>query len=267
MQLLKGIFHVHSLYSYDASVSLADWKVLFKSEGLAFAVLTEHSKDFTDDSYRRYLQECLYLSDDEFSFIPAVEYNCNEGIELISVGTDSLIKSSSASDIIDITGKNGGITILPHPVKFRHIPFNILRNLDGVELWNSHYNEKYAFRIKNYIVFRKLRDINNHILPFAGIDAHSESDYVNLHLFVNAIALNTKEIIKGLKSGDYYIKKGSLIINSRADINKFDLFIYGLIIGPVYRIIKFFLKKMWKLLEVSGVKFPDNFRRKVKKIF
>jgi len=267
MRLLKGIFHVHSLYSYDSSVSLSEWKALFKSEGLAFAVMTEHSGDFADGYYSRYLQECRDLSDDEFAFIPAVEYSCREGIELISVGNDFLIESPGAADVIDITGKNSGITVLPHPVKFRMIPYGVLKGLDGVELWNSHYNEKYAFHIKNHIVFKKLKAANKHLLPFAGIDAHSKSDYVKLHLFVNAASLDNKEILRALKSGDYYIKRGDFIINSSGDINKLDLFIYGMIIGPVYRISKYILKKIWKTLEASGVKFPDDFKRKVKKIF
>lgn len=258
---------MHSLYSYDSSVSLSDWKELFKSEGLAFAIMTEHSRDFTNESYSRYLQECRYLSDNEFTFIPAVEYDCREGIELISVGTFFLIESTAATDIIDITGKNGGITVLPHPVKFRKIPFDMLRNLDGVELWNSHYNERYAFHIENYIIFRKMRSANKHTLPFAGVDAHSRSDYVKLHFFVDSISLNKKEIIKALKSGDYYIRKGSLIINSSADISNLNLFLYGIILGPVYRFVKFSLKKIWKALEKSGIRFPDNLREKLKKIF
>jgi len=78
---------------------------------------------------------------------------------------------------------------------------------------------------------------------------------------------NPYEALFETKSGDYYIKRGDFILNSSGDINKLDLFIYGMIIGPVYRISKYILKKIWKTLEASGVKFPDDFKRKVKKIF
>ncbi len=73
MQILRGVAHVHSTYSFDGRLPLPDLAGFLAGQGLDFVLMSEHVESLDPGKVRRFVADCSRLSNESFLLIPGIE--------------------------------------------------------------------------------------------------------------------------------------------------------------------------------------------------
>ena len=85
---VPGAIHMHSDYSHDGLDSLENLREVCITRGIRWVGLTDHAEDLDEEVFGEYLAHCVSLSDNEFTFIPGLEFRFAgfRGVHLFAVG-------------------------------------------------------------------------------------------------------------------------------------------------------------------------------------
>ena len=220
-ETVLGIMHIHTDYSYDGRDSLQEVARLAKRKGYGFLLLTEHNDDFSDEKMQRFVAECERLSTNDLIIVPGLEVNCDFGRHLLAIGIKKYIGIADPDKVIDKIKENGGLAILPHPGLYQFRSFlTSASNLDGVEVWNSRYDSKYAPNPKSFSLLKNLRKENPGIFAYGGQDLHSVRELDDLSLRVELARPSEFEILHRLEKGRFEVARKRMAIDSVGDITK-----------------------------------------------
>ena len=184
---IKGALHLHTDYSHDGRLPLKELRDLFLARGLSFVILTEHAEDFDQAKARRFLAECHQLSTDNFLLIPGFEIE-RDGQHILEVG-------------------NGALRVLAHPHRGRFkISPALAAELHGLEIWNGHYDGKWAPRSGSWQLLNQLRRHHPQLSAFAGLDFHDRRHWGGPGLAVAVEELTAEAVLESLRSGRFRIK-------------------------------------------------------------
>ena len=229
--MIKGILHAHSEYSYDAFDSLefiAKWAV---SEGLNFVVLTEHDNDFDDEKFERYFEECNRVSIlHNIIILPGIEYSfAPKGKMHINIlGIDHFIQKDfpeqHLEQFLDYVHQLDGLAILNHPLMIiDHVALDVMKRLDGFEVWNTKYDLQYSPNMTNVRSFKKFKNYNDRgIRAIASSDIHTfpPHTFVTMNLSTSLENLDSKAILGCLRKGDFHTEYNGWTISSSGKIEK-----------------------------------------------
>ncbi|MEM5782047.1 MAG: hypothetical protein QXD43_02515 [Candidatus Aenigmatarchaeota archaeon] len=230
---MKGLFHVHTKYS-DGKYSLEELKNLFYGK-YQYIFLTDHKEHMSIKKMNKMIKECGRLSEKNFLLIPGIEMKNKVGHKLI-VG-------------IALSKKNQ-LNIIAHPNKQLLKMVNELKNIDGIEVWNSYTDGI----IPNHKTLRMLKKIRNNfkfnILAIGGLDLHN-SKIVNIEIEIFTKKLNVKNLIKNIKKGNFRTISQYITLQPNGKIfyhqNKIILFIKNFLLMNILcfiRKIAEFLRKI-----------------------
>ena len=245
---IKGVTHVHSLYS-DGIASLARIKKEAKKHGINFVLMADHL--FRMEDFKRFTKECADLSDDNFLMIPGIEMGSKEGYHFLAYNLSEppflADKKVSSQEICEALSGRDSLFVLAHNSLYRRPPVSeILKQLDGIEVWNTKYDTKFAPNVKS---LKMTREYN--LVPFAAVDAHGRFCLKRLWLELEVERLEKDEITAALKRGDFRVVTRSLSLDLRQKLtseqeasfrrrNRF----YGSVRYPVCAFVR------------SGISFP-----------
>lgn len=230
LETVSGIFHLHTGYSYDSSASLKEITILAKKKGYRFLLLTEHSDDFNDEKMKKFVAECECLSTEDLIVIPGLEVNCDFGRHILAVGIKEFIGVADPDDVIDRIRGNGGLAIIPHPVLCQFRSFVTLTNrLNGVEVWNSRYDGKYAPSLKSFRLLSMLQKENPKVFAYGGLDLHSIQDFDDLCLKVELAMVTEQEVLQCLKKGNFKVARKKIVIDSSGDITRMQRLFFDMV--------------------------------------
>ena len=153
---IKGLIHIHSSYSYDGIFSLEELSELAKSKECSYIILTDHADDFTEKKMKSLVNECNRLSDTDFVLIPGLEFTCG-GMHILAIGITEIIFESDLIKLIDRIHDKGGLAVLAHVVIYKNIPYGKLKNIDGVEVWNTRYEGRFSPSLKSLGILKSFR--------------------------------------------------------------------------------------------------------------
>ena len=253
---IKGVIHVHSLYSYDGVKSIEEIKKLFKKVGIDFIILTEHIEGLDNSKLISFISDCKSLSENDFIIIPGLEFKC-EDIEILGLNISKNFKYSGLDELISQIQKNGGLAILAHPYKYKstiNSIFSSLGKLNGVEIWNSRYDGS-SPRVNNIILLKKLRLNKSNIFAYEGLDFHGDVQEIidakallislykvykrkiekrifpctELYHYLTVEKLSTEEIIDKLKRGEFYISRKNIIYDPNFNIKTYNYILFKLL--------------------------------------
>ena len=166
---MKGVYHLHSNYSYDGKHLIKELAELFSEYD--FLIITEHSENMTLKKYKKFTEECLQISKkNNKKIIPGIEFNTDEGYHISGIFIKNYFEQTTAEKTIKQIKKQGGISILAHPSKYKNIDIEKIREIDFVEIWNRVYDGKYVLNPKNIELMKKLN-----AKPIVAIDFHELS--------------------------------------------------------------------------------------------
>ncbi len=247
---MKGLFHVHSNYSFDGKCSLLELVAFCKRKHLGFVVLTEHAEDFSKSKMQSYVKECMSCSNEETILLPGLEFGFKEypELHLLGIGIKEYIPTDDISTTVDKIHLQGGLAIIAHPSRNGYfVPEGVIEKIDGLEIWNAAYDSRYLPNHKSLKLYNNIRKKNYTLNAFSGMDMHDIRYYKEMILLINAKAKDENELLALIKKGQY-INKGKLFcLQSQPKIN---IFLYGTIM-----LGRFILKAMdliyWKFRKQS----------------
>ena len=210
MPIYRGITHVHSTYSFDGTMSLPEIRTLCTTAGYAFALMTEHIERMSTDSVGAFLAECRQLSDEDFVFVPGLEFHA----ECVSINglRDPVDMRLPRGRLLEECLRQDTFNILVHPrlLAERRRP-GLPTALHAVEVWNAKYDGARYPSPRSLSFFRELARERG-CSAVAGIDLHHPAQFVPLHLSLEIERLTVDPLLRALRAGQQRIVHGSTLI-------------------------------------------------------
>jgi len=209
--MLRGALHIHSTYS-DGELTLAQLRRAFVKAGCRFLCLTDHAEAFDAEKLEAYRRDCDRLSDDRFLFIAGLEYNCVGRMHVLGYGTTALVDSIDPQAVIGAIRESAGIAVIAHPkdAMFPAIEaFDVLP--DGIEVWNSKYDGRYAPRPGTWHLLERLRVRRPDLHAFYGQDLHWKRQYRGLMTVLGSADLTRQGVLAALAAGEFNGRKADQV--------------------------------------------------------
>ena len=262
---LKGALHVHSTYS-DGEFSLAELRDIFRNEGCDFVCMTDHAEHFDAAKLKKYQQECETLSTDSFFFISGLEYECERRMHILGYGATQLAPNQNPQTVIRHIDQQGAISVIAHP-KDEFFPWieEFTTLPQGIEVWNSKYDGRYAPRPQTFELQQRLRQRKPGLNAFYGQDLHWKRQYRGLFVELHC-ELAQPRILEALASGAYAGRKGELELPSSGSLPTETLAQFSEVQKKSHR-VRTFLKDGKKILDKAGVKVPASLKAQLRRIF
>jgi hypothetical protein len=265
-QMLKSATHIHSTYS-DGEFTLTELRNVYMAAGYDFVCMTDHAEFFNEEKIQTYIKECETLSDEQFRFIPGLEFECRERMHILGLGVTKLVKTVEPQEVIQHIKNENGISIIAHPMDsmFDWIEsFDLLP--DGIETWNSKYDGRYAPRPATFKLLNRLQKRQPAMLAFYGQDMHWKKQYRGLFNRVNCKLLNIHYLLKAMKIGDFVGIKDGIELPSNGKLSAEVLDNFGNA-NIRYHQKRKMLKKIKKAIDRLGVAIPAPIKAQLRRIF
>lgn len=197
-----GALHLHSTHSYDGKLSLSEVKQLSQKNGLSFACMTEHSDTLTPETAAAFVAECCALSDDTFVFVPGFEVPYKNA-HVLHIGATDFVTAVADETSLRTWRNCTPLVILAHPVRNEfEVDDTLAECLDGVEVWNQHYDGKRAPRPRSLALLSTLRQKKN-LIATGGIDLHRAEHFGSPLMHLELTELSEASVITALKAGRF----------------------------------------------------------------
>ena len=212
--MLKGILHVHSVYS-DGEESLERVAELLQNSGMDFVAVSDHAEVFDDARMQQYVALCESLSSDKFLVISGLEFALHGGgTHILGYGITRRIHTTDMEKLVDGIHEAGGIAVLAHPAAGSiNLIAPIKSKLDGIEVWNSRYDGIYSPRADSFQLLRRIRLSNLKASAFGGVDLHKiRQAHRPVYVEVQTETLNRTAILNDLRCGQFAVRGANLRI-------------------------------------------------------
>jgi len=177
MTIYRGITHAHSTYSFDGTMSLQEIRTLCLKAGYTFALMTEHVEGMSNDGFAAFLLECQQLSDEDFLFVPGLEFHA----ECVSTNgiRELMDMSCGRKRVLEECLKQDTFNVLVHPRL----------------LAERRYPSPHSLAL-----FRELARERG-CSAVVGIDLHHSAQLVSLYVSVDLERLAVDPLLEVLRSG------------------------------------------------------------------
>jgi len=199
---LVGVLHIHTTYS-DGEFAPDELRRALLEEGCRFACLTDHAEDFDTAKAAAFRAECASLSDSEFLLLPGLEFECEDRFHVLGYGCTSLTTDRDAQRVIRHIQANGGVAVLAHPLEAHLAGLEGLAALNGIEVWNSKYDGRYAPRLTPFDAVRRVRATGRNLFGFYGLDLHWRTQFRGLKIRLESDTLEGTALLAGLRAGEF----------------------------------------------------------------
>lgn len=145
MRKIRAAFHVHSEWSYDAELPLAEVAALFRRQRYDAVFMCEHDRGFTADRLDEYVLACQRASADGPLLIPGIEYADPEDRVHVPVWgpVPFLGEGIPTGELLTAVAKHGGVSVFAHPVRrsaWQSIDPKWLELFTGIEIWTRKWD-------------------------------------------------------------------------------------------------------------------------------
>lgn len=264
--MLKGALHIHSTYS-DGDFSLAELRETLLSGGCTFGLVTDHAEWFDQDKLASYRHDCASLSDERFCFVPGLEYECENRMHILGYGVTSLVNSKDPEEVIRHIACERGISVIAHPKDAFFSWIETFHTLpDGIEIWNSKYDGRYALRPATVRLLQRLQQRKSDLLAFYGQDLHWKKQYRELYTMVSCHALSHDSVLQALERGEFFGCKGDLNLPSSGHVPEQLLNRFEVVQGRSQR-LRNVLGGGKELLKRVGINVPAPIKAQLRRIF
>jgi hypothetical protein len=109
----------------------------------------------------------------------------------------------------------GGLAVVAHP---KDTAFDAIERFtprpDGIEVWNSKYDGRYAPRPATFALLGRMRRTDGSVQAFYGQDLHWRRQYRGLFTMLDVERCDREAVLAALKSGAYVGANGDLLLPS-----------------------------------------------------
>jgi hypothetical protein len=264
--MLKGALHIHSNYS-DGEFTLADLREIFLAEGCSFVGMTDHAEYFDEESLRRYIAECVALSDTRFRLLPGLEFRCERNMHILGYHATQLTQETNPQAVIRHIAAQGALPVIAHP---RDDLFEWIESFAtlpaGIETWNSKYDGRYAPRSGTFALLQRLRQRAPGMHAFYGVDLHWKKQFRNFFVVLDCDSTESGAILAAMASGKYTAQKDDLRLPSSGILPQQLLQEFDRTHARSSRIWRF-LKSGKQTLDRLGIRVPESLKAQLRRIF
>ncbi|HEV8429183.1 MAG TPA: PHP domain-containing protein [Pyrinomonadaceae bacterium] len=264
--MLKVAIHCHSTYS-DGEFTLAQLRDVFVGHGYDAVCMTDHAEWFDEDSLRKFVDECASLSDQQFSFIPGLEFECERRMHILGFGVTALVDSTDPQQVIRHIEQQGGISVIAHPGDSM---FNWIETFDvlpaGIETWNSKYDGPIAPRPRTFRLLHRLQNRKPEMKAYYGQDLHWKKQYRGLFNLIES-EKGATSILEAFRSGNYYGVHESVDQLPSSGVLSENILAEFEITNAKYMRKQSVFKKMKKLSGSVGKNLPAPVKAQIRKWF
>lgn len=197
---------MHSTFSHDGTLSVAELAALYRRNKYQFIAITEHAEDLDERSAERLLDQCREQSRDGLCVVPGAEFSCGE-FHVLGIGVVKAGRQADAMAAAATIHRHGGFAVLAHPKRFGwKCPVEVLRAVDAVEIWNVGYDGKFLPSARAFDEFASMRRVNPALLAVAGHDLHRRESFYDVGMEMDAKSLCADSILESLRHGGYEIR-------------------------------------------------------------
>ena len=201
---VRGIVHVHSLYSYDGKHSLSEIAREARGAGLSFVCIAEHSDTLDSARVGDLVAECASLTSPDFVIVPGIEFTCHGGLHLLGFGVRSYDSSRDPMALSRFIRREGGVAVLAHPFRKAYdIPTGFLDSIDGIEVWNGSYDGSLVPNSRALDLYVRARRTNPRLVACVGNDLHRLVNIRKLALEMRLETLGAEAIVNALREGAF----------------------------------------------------------------
>ncbi|MCK4352830.1 PHP domain-containing protein [candidate division WOR-3 bacterium] len=125
-----GVFHIHTGYSFDATISPRRIVEHLYKLGVDFAAITDH------ETIKGALECKNNLKIGRLNIIIGAEYHTEKG-DIIGLFLNKEVISRKSASVIYEIKKQGGIVFLPHPYRGHKLDKELIEAMDVIEVYNS----------------------------------------------------------------------------------------------------------------------------------
>jgi PHP domain len=221
MPEITGVLHVHSNLSRDGEMDLEALVRMLRADGHRFACITEHAQDLDPDLTAAFIARCRALSDDTFCLIPGLEFDCGEGLHILGVGLSRHAAERSARAVVAAIHAQGGLAILAHALPGSDAAFAGGLDLpDGIEIWNTKYDSRYAPRRHRFAMLARLRTLKTEARGYCGIDFHWSGQFRGACLVIGIDRIAPEPILGALREGRFVCSIGRTTLDPRGVLTR-----------------------------------------------
>jgi hypothetical protein len=258
--IVRGLFHLHTEVSKDATLTHADYVRHARERGHGFLLLGEHRDEMTDDEVREAVARCDELSTDDLLLVPGQEQQTEpDRLHIVGIGVREPLREEEPAAVVAEIARHGGVSVLAHPFRYRRLTLDpaFLASLDGIEGWNLRYDGKVGVR-------PEVRDLLAGVpeaVGFAGLDAHDPPDLEHPAAPVLAVEvdrLTEPELLAALRAGRFTIESGG---------EPLDLAVSGGARAAAHRGLFAVARGMARGLRRIGIPLPESWVRGVRRRF
>jgi len=211
---MKALFHGHTNFSHDGSMSPGDLVRLALQNKIDLLAVTDHNEI-------KGAQEVQKIA--PFPVIIGEEIQTKEGGEVIGLFLKNLIaKNISVFSAIEEIKQQGGIVYLPHPfdkVRTKQFSNNVLERIapqvDIVEIFNS----RNIFKKANINALNYAKNYNK--IQCVGADAHLPVELKGAHVTLVPEFKSPKELLESLCKAQFHEQRNPLWVHAISKIYSF----------------------------------------------
>lgn len=264
--MLKGALHLHTTYS-DGEFTLAELREVLRAAGCDFALMTDHAEDFDAAKVKDYVAECAALSDDKFTFIPGLEFECEQRMHILGLGVTELVTTQNPEEVIRHIAAHNGVSVIAHPKNeffdwiegFTSLP-------DGIETWNSKYDSRYAPRPGTFELLQRLQTRKPQMCAFYGIDLHWRHQYRGLFNQVECATTKRDDLFAALNTGRFHGVKENLALPAHGRLSNELVAAFAQAQARSNR-MRQTVKSIKQLVKSCGITVPAPVKAQLRRIF
>lgn len=263
---MKGVLHVHSTWS-DGEFTLAQLRDIFRADGCRFVCVSDHADAFDAATLEAYLRECEARSDDDFRFIPSLEYGCEDRMHILGYGSTVLIPSTDPATVIRGIRQAGGLAVIAHP---KETAFERITRFDplphGIEVWNTKYDGRYGPRPATFRLLASVRERDPSVRAFFGQDLHWRRQYRGMFVRVEAARPDRTLVLDALRRGAYVGLKEDLVLLSSGGLTPALEARFQRTQRRTQAVRRGF-RRMKAWMDASGIGLPAALKAQIRRIF
>jgi len=212
---------VHRAYSRDGCDPLERVRERAIAHGIRFIAMTDHAEDFDARRFAEYTAACRALSDDQFTFIPGLEFRFARyrGLHLLACGLDSWVQPATLEAFADEVADAARLTIMAHPILAAYrIPPVIRDCIDAIEVWNAAYNTRYLPDPRAITLLRTVQRDRPAVVGVAGLDQHDATNDRRTRL-VLADSRDLADPLVAVREGRFINRGQTMSFTADADLS------------------------------------------------
>ena len=264
--MVIAALHAHSRWS-DGEFTVAELRDLYLRAGVQVLLMTDHAEALDAESLRAYIEECRSLSDDQFTVIAGLEFECERRLHVLGFGVTELVSSREPERVIARIEELGGVSVIAHPPDALFPWIESFERLPrGIEGWNTKYDGRYAPRASTFGFIQRLRSRDPELLAFYGQDLHWRTQHRGLLTWIRADGTDRAAVLAALRAGAFEGVRGDERFPSDGKLSDETLARYALTQARSAR-VRYWIKRVRTLVGPVGRRIPAELKNQIRRVF